>query len=201
MEKSYCFTCHELDKKTVGPSLHQIDQRYQHDKTARQSLGLKIKSGGAGVWGSTLMNAHPMLTEGEIKAMLDYIFSLKVSEEKEMDPEPKNNVVIVRKYVKPGFGAALEGLHPSYDLSTIHKDDFRPRVGGLAFLPDGRLLVTTWDVTGGVYLLDGVSTGDSNKITVKRIASGLGEPLGITTVGKEIFVLQKQELKPLIDIA
>src|SRR5258705_1721906 len=99
----------------------------------------------------------------------------------------------VKKEIKvsviPGFGAALEGVHPSYDLSTIRKHDFRPRVGGLAFLPDGRLLVTTWDSVGGVYLMDGVETGDTTKIRVKRIASGLAEPLGITVVNGEIFVL------------
>jgi cytochrome c len=66
-------------------------------------------------------------------------------------------------------------------------------------MPDGRLLVTTWDTVGGVYLLDNVTSGDTNKINVKRIASGLAEPLGIEVVNGEIFVLQKQELTQLID--
>src|SRR5690606_18877297 len=101
---------------------------------------------------------------------------------------------------KPGFGAPLEGVHPSYDLQTIHTQDFQPRVGGLAFLPDGRLLVTTWDAVGGVYLMDGVETGDTSRISVKRIASGLAEPLGIEVVDGEIFVLQKHELTKLIDL-
>ena len=200
MEKSDCFTCHELDKKTVGPSLHQIAQRYHNNKGIKDSLADKVQSGGTGVWGTAAMNAHQRLTIGEIKTMLDYIFSLKVSEEKEADPEPKKAEIKIKKTLKPGFDAPLEGLHPSYNVTTIHKNDFRPRVGGLAFLPDGRLLVTTWDIIGGVYLLTGVTTGDTNKITVKRIASGLGEPLGITTVGNEIYVLQKQELTQLIDL-
>src|SRR5690606_15483421 len=101
---------------------------------------------------------------------------------------------------KPGFGAPLEGVHPSYDLQTIHTKDFEPRVGGLAFLPDGRLLVTTWDAVGGVYLMDGIETGDTTQISVKRIASGLAEPLGIEVVDGEIFVLQKHELTQLIDL-
>jgi cytochrome c len=199
MEKSDCFTCHELDKKTVGPSLHQMAQRYKDDKNTVQYLISKVKEGGAGVWGISMMNAHPNLNEIEIKTMLDYIFSLKEKENIENDPEPEAQKVQTTKYVKPGFGAALEGLHPSYNISTLHKQDFQPRVGGLAFLPDGRLLVTTWDVVGGVYLLDGVETGDTNKITIKRIASGLAEPLGIEVVDGEIYVLQKQELTRLID--
>jgi cytochrome c len=69
----------------------------------------------------------------------------------------------------------------------------------MAFLPDGRLLVTTWDKVGGVYLLDGVTSGDSSQVKVKRIASGLAEPLGIEAINGEIYVLQKQELTQLID--
>jgi cytochrome c len=199
MEKSDCFTCHELDKPTVGPALRQIAGRYQHEKNTMQYLIHKVQEGGTGVWGTSAMSAHPILKENEIEIMLDYILSLKRGSKEE------NNSVeelkqIEEKNIKPGFGAPLAGLHPSYDLNTIHKSDFQPKVGGLAFLPDGRLLVTTWDSIGGVYLLDGVETGDTNKIHVKRIASGLAEPLGITVVDGKIFVLQKPELTELIDL-
>jgi len=199
MEKSDCFTCHELDKPTVGPSLHQIAGRYQHEKNAMQYLIRKVQEGGTGVWGTSAMSPHPILKENEIKIMLDYILSLK-GESKEENNSVAELKPIVEKNVKPGFGAPLAGVHPSYNLTTIHKHDFKPRVGGLAFLPGGRLLVTTWDSIGGVYLLDGVETGDTNKIKVKRIASGLAEPLGITVVNGKIFVLQKQELTQLIDL-
>jgi cytochrome c len=66
-------------------------------------------------------------------------------------------------------------------------------------MPDGRMLVTTWDTVGGLYVLENVESGDTNKIKVKRIAAGLAEPLGITVVNGNIFVLQKQELTQLID--
>jgi cytochrome c len=94
----------------------------------------------------------------------------------------------------------LEGVHPSYDLATIRPDDFRPRVGGMDFLPDGRLLVCTWDADGAVYVLDGVRSNQNKPVTVKRIAAGLAEPLGLKVVGKRIFVLQKQELTELVDL-
>ena len=200
MEKSDCFTCHEIDKNTVGPSFHALAQRYQNEKKTVQHLITKVKEGGAGVWGTSVMNPHPNLKETEVKAMLDYIFSLKETKNIENDPEPVTKKAGTHKPVKPGFGTALEGVHPSYDLHTIRKQNFQPRVGGLAFLPDGRLLLTTWDSIGGVYLLDGVQTGDTNKISVTLIASGLAEPLGITVVNGEIFVLQKQELTKLIDL-
>ncbi|MBS1576876.1 MAG: cytochrome C [Bacteroidetes bacterium] len=199
MEKSDCFTCHELDKKTVGPSFNQVAQRYQQEKNPASHLIRKVKEGGSGTWGSSVMTAHPDLTENEIKVMLDYILSLKPAEKKISasipDKQPDEN-----KKVKPGFGAPLEGVHPSFNVQTIHKSNFKPRVGGLAFLPDGRLLVTTWDSIGAVYMLSGIETGDTNKINVKRIASGLAEPLGIEVVNDEIYVLQKQELTKLIDV-
>jgi cytochrome c len=200
MEKSDCFTCHELDKKTVGPSFNQIAFRYANEKNPGEHLISKIKQGGSGVWGTAMMTAHPTLTESEIKTMLDYILSLKPAEDKIENSSASGEKKEPDKYVKPGFGAALEGVHPSYDVTTIHKSDFKPRVGGLAFLPDGGLLVTTWDSIGAVYLLKGVETGDTNKITIKRIASGLQEPLGITVVNGKIFVLQKPELTELIDL-
>ena len=201
MEKSDCFTCHEVDEVTVGPSLRQIAQRYDESKEIRQQLAEKVIAGGGGVWGTAPMNPHPTLNEDELHTMLRYILSLKPKQEmptlaitETINPQPDNSLP-----VRPGFGAPLEGVHPSYDLSVIRHSDFKPRVGGLAFTADGGLLVTTWDSIGGVYLLRGVETGDTSKITRKRIAAGLAEPLGIEVVDGEIFVVQKHELTRLID--
>ena len=205
MEKSGCFTCHELDEYTVGPPFRQVAARYRGQDDAIPPLIQKVKAGGSGVWGTTMMNAHPQLDDEVIKTMLDYIFTLKSDDDAayplpaEAAPSADEKAIATETYPKPGFGSALAGLHPSYDLTTLHRPDFQPRVGGLAFLPDGRLLVTTWDTMGGVYLLDGLEADDPNAITIKRIASGLAEPLGIEVVDGEIFVLQKQELTHLID--
>lgn len=202
MEKSDCLTCHELDRNTVGPAFQQIALKYPKEKTAIQYLVRKVQEGGSGVWGNTAMNPHPALKENEIREMLNYIFTLKPPEKEQVEFNLASGNKNERQPEKPipGFGAALEGVHPSYDVQTIRPPGFKPRVGGLAFLPDGRLLVTTWDLMGGVYILDGVETGDSSKITAKRIASGLAEPLGIEVVDGEIYVLQKHELTKLKDV-
>jgi cytochrome c len=196
MEKSDCFTCHEIDRRTVGPSFQEIVGRYGNEENPASHLIPKVLMGGVGAWGTTPMTAHPDLTEREVRVMLDYIFSLQP---KKPGPQTTTETVALDSNASPGFGAPLEGIHPSFNVQTIHRADFRPRVGGLAFMPDGRLLVTTWDTIGGVYLLDNVESGDTNKIKVKRIASGLAEPLGIEVVNGNIFVLQKQELTQLID--
>jgi cytochrome c len=107
--------------------------------------------------------------------------------------------VIAKANLEPGDGAPLTGVHPSFDLAQARPDDFQPKVGGIDFLPDGRMVLTTWDSLGSVFLLDGVSENDHNKIKVKRIAFGLAEPLGVKVVDGNIYVLQKQELTRLID--
>ncbi len=99
----------------------------------------------------------------------------------------------------PGDGYPVAGVHPAYDLSQARPDDFLPKVGGMDFLPDGRLAVCTWDPSGAVYLLENADSGDPSRMTSKRIAAGLAEPLGLKVVDGDIYVLQKQELTRLVD--
>lgn len=205
MEESDCFTCHQMDKPDVGPSFSQIAQRYPKNQETLLQLSEKIRKGGSGAWGQNIMNPHPQFKESELKMMLDYILGLKKAEETEEavgnhPPVVQKAIVPKMPEASPGHGAPLEGVHPSYDLTTLHHGDFKPKVGGLAFLPDGRLLFTTWDTEGGVYVLDGFQEGDSTKIHRKRIAAGLHEPLGIEVVDGNIFVVQKHELTQLIDL-
>lgn len=99
----------------------------------------------------------------------------------------------------PGDQFPLEEVHPSYDLSQARPDGFLPKVGGMDFFSDGRMVVSTWDAEGAVYVLDNVDSGDPSKIEVKKIAKGLAEPLGLKVVEDTIYILQKQELTKLID--
>ena len=100
----------------------------------------------------------------------------------------------------PGDGTPLSSVHPSFTLSQARPETFLPKVAGMDFLSDGRMVVSTWDAMGGVYLLDNVESGDPKKIKIKLIAKGLAEPLGVKVVDDTIFVLQKQELTKLVDL-
>ncbi|MEM8908318.1 MAG: family 16 glycoside hydrolase, partial [Bacteroidota bacterium] len=115
-------------------------------------------------------------------------------------PERSNKVMplAVAKRI-PGDGYPLNAVHPSYDLSQARPNSFTPKVGGMDFLSDGRLIVSTWDPAGMVYAIEGVQTGDPNQMKVTKIASGFAEPLGLKVVDDEIYILQKQELSKLID--
>lgn len=100
----------------------------------------------------------------------------------------------------PGDGFSLTDVHPSYDLSQARPDDFLPKVGGMDFLPDGKLVVSTWDADGAIYTIEGVQSGDPSKMKATKIADGIAEPLGLKVVDGDIYVLQKQELTKLKDI-
>ncbi len=98
----------------------------------------------------------------------------------------------------PGDKASLTSMHPSFDLHQAKPEGFEPKVGGLDFMSNGDVVISTWDPSGSVYLLKN-TTGNQADITVKKIASGFAEPLGLKVVDDIIYIMQKQELTKLID--
>jgi cytochrome c len=100
----------------------------------------------------------------------------------------------------PGDKSPLVAVHPSFTLSQARPESFQPRAGGMDFLSDGRMVISTWDSLGSVYIVDGRKAATPNDIKVKRIAYGLAEPLGLKVVDDEIYVMQKQELTKLVDL-
>ncbi len=370
-----CKSCHNTFKKTIGPAYEEVARKYRTTEDNIATLTQKVINGGAGIWGSQIMNAHPDVPESDIRQMITYILSLDAEEEQQQPEEaptarfapedyqeaafspdhadffpglitqvfnnckgiksvkevdkmrnpshygiwpqihsdgsdmyglesdfameitgylqiPQDGAYTFRlvsddgsylsingkevvdndghhgaeavdgevalkagfhpfrvsffqgvggKYLSlqwkpegakkftpiptirlhhlpgdrlqteaaplpmtaerkiPGDRFPLQDVHPAYDLSQARPDDFLPKVGGMDFMSDGRLVISTWDPAGSVFLLDGVETGDLSKITVKTIAKGLAEPLGLQVVDDEIYVLQKQELTKLID--
>ena len=97
----------------------------------------------------------------------------------------------------PGNGLPLSGVHPSYDLQTVRRPGFEPRVGGMDFLPDGRLVISTW-LENKVYLVSGVQ--GSGPFVEKEIAAGLNDPLGLKVVDGQIYVLERKRLLRLVDL-
>jgi hypothetical protein len=104
----------------------------------------------------------------------------------------------------PGDGLPLTDVRPDLDLTDLRPDGFEPQVTGMDWLPDGRLAISTWggsdNVAGEVYLLDNVTGKTSkDKVTVKKVASGLREPMGIKYVDGSLYVSQKHQLTRLVD--
>ncbi len=74
LKKSNCVTCHQAEKKTVGPSLKAISEKYKGDATAADKLAAKVRKGGSGVFGTMAMPATPAkVSDEDIKTMVAYI--------------------------------------------------------------------------------------------------------------------------------
>ncbi|MDQ2077089.1 family 16 glycoside hydrolase [Marinimicrobium sp. ABcell2] len=208
INNSDCAVCHNPELDTVGPSYNSVAERYSDDSATVAQLAQSIIDGGSGRWGQVAMTPHPELYQDDAETMVRYILSF--APQSASDTERREAEELARKKAEeekarqellkaiPGDQREVAGVHPSFDLYQARPEDFEPRVGGIDFMPDGRLVVSTWDRDGSVYLVENWE-GTAENITARRIARGLAEPLGIKVVDGEIFVLQKQELTHLVD--
>jgi cytochrome c len=105
IEGSDCLSCHQLNRKSIGPAYADVARKYHGDSSATTRLVRKIREGGSGVWGSVTMPAHPNLTDEQASAMLAYIMSL--AEQKTTAP----SLPVSGAYVPPaGSGDAPQGI-------------------------------------------------------------------------------------------
>lgn len=201
-----CETCHHARERIVGPTWQEIAQRDAgtNHSAAAARLATRIREGSVGRWGSVAMPAHPDLTRAEATAL-----ALRILEtEPENDPSTASDGATVassssaRPSVSSTYdydvGPRPETLHPSLRATPIEPPGFTPQVGGLAWLPDGRLAVATWDRDGAVFVVEGWD-GPAEQIRIQRIAEGLHEPLGIAFADGALHVIQKQEITRLVD--
>lgn len=70
-----CMGCHAVDRKLVGPSFKDVAAKYKGDKDAVAKLVKKVKGGGAGVWGSLPMPAHPGMSDADAKTVVDWVLA------------------------------------------------------------------------------------------------------------------------------
>lgn len=106
---------------------------------------------------------------------------------------------------RPGKYAKVAGLFPGLDLFPVRPPGVEVPVGGLAVLPEGRLVVATFDARrlrapvpqkepdGELWLYSNLE-GDTSEIVRERIADNLYEPCGTCVVGNSIYVSQRDEV-------
>jgi len=105
IEGSDCLSCHQYNRKSIGPAYADVAQKYHGDSAATARLVRKIRGGGSGVWGQVAMPAHPNLTDQQASAMVAYILSLN-------DRKTNASSLPVRGSYVPaaGSGAAPNGV-------------------------------------------------------------------------------------------
>jgi cytochrome c len=76
VESGTCLSCHQVDRKSIGPAFTAVAQKYKGDAGATAYLARKIRSGGSGVWGNVMMPPHLQLSEAEASRIAAYVMSL-----------------------------------------------------------------------------------------------------------------------------
>jgi len=70
-----CKTCHDIDKKVVGPAWRDVGKKYA-GQNARAMLIEKVRKGGSGVWGDVPMVPHPNVSDEILGQLVDFELSL-----------------------------------------------------------------------------------------------------------------------------
>lgn len=103
---------------------------------------------------------------------------------------------------RPGDGKPVAGVHPGFEHSIAHPPEFQPRVGAMAFLPDGRLVVGTFDpLQRDEEKLPDIQSKKPDVLTALRfepygittqvVARDLYEPCGLCVVGDDLYVAHR----------
>jgi mono/diheme cytochrome c family protein len=94
-----------------------------------------------------------------------------------------------------------DGAFIADDFPLPHDNTFQSwlRPGGFDFTPDGKAaIVAMWN--GDVWRVDGVMQPAHAKLTWRRIASGLFQPLGVKFRGSELFITCRDQIAKLVDL-
>jgi hypothetical protein len=84
-------------------------------------------------------------------------------------------------------------------LTAPEKNPYKSwlRFTGLDFFPDGRAALCTW--SGDVWIVSGIDAG-LEKLTWKRYATGIGQPMGLKIVDGKVHTISRDQLSRLHDL-
>ena len=101
--------------------------------------------------------------------------------------------------VTQGKLGAEEGAYAVDTITEPFPNPFRVSMffGGFDFLPDGRAAICTFH--GDVWLVSGINA-TLDKLTWKRFATGLFQPLGLKVVKGDIYVAGRDQITRLKDL-
>ena len=77
VQSSDCRSCHDEDRKVVGPAFKDIAKKYAGQPGAVAALSKSIRDGGSGKWGDLPMTPHPTLSDADLTRIVNWILSLK----------------------------------------------------------------------------------------------------------------------------
>lgn len=123
IDASDCNSCHDVSKKSVGPTYKEVAKKYDKKSSAIEYLSNKIINGGAGVWGEIAMAAHPNLPKKDAEEIAKYILSL-ANEQSKLPLQGKYAVTLPKddKGVGTYYFRAAYADQGANGLPSVHAD-------------------------------------------------------------------------------
>ena len=73
LESNHCISCHQPERKVVGPAFRDIGRRHAGQPDAGKQLAESILRGGNGNWGPVPMPPQPHVNDHDLKIIIDWI--------------------------------------------------------------------------------------------------------------------------------
>jgi hypothetical protein len=115
-----------------------------------------------------------------------------------------------RENARPGDGLPIETAHPMFAVEPLRPAGFEPRIGGMAFLPDGRLVVSDFEPmnngelrekpNGTVFILSNVVGGTPETVKFEQLPGEYHDPCGIVAVDGDIYISHRPGIDRLRDL-
>ncbi len=121
IDASDCKACHAEREKVNGPAYVDIANKYT--RADKNDLISKVIKGSSGVWGETMMAAHPQLKVEEVGKIIDYILSLREDKETAGASLPLTGVLNFREHMGEKAGG-------KYILMASYLDKGNAQVAG-----------------------------------------------------------------------
>ena len=72
LESNHCISCHQPERKVVGPAFRDIGRRHAGQPDAGKQLAESILRGGNGNWGPVPMPPQPHVNDHDLKIIIDW---------------------------------------------------------------------------------------------------------------------------------
>ncbi|MFK7978559.1 MAG: ThuA domain-containing protein [Saprospiraceae bacterium] len=112
INESDCKACHAINEKVAGPSYMDIATKYS--RADENQLVSNIIKGSSGIWGETMMAAHPQLAIEDVEKIVNYILSLNPDKDKMAKDLPLTGVLDFKEHLQAASADGIYVLMASY---------------------------------------------------------------------------------------
>ncbi len=161
MDASDCQACHAKNEKVNGPSYIDIAKKYSSKD--KNYLVSKVIKGGVGVWGETMMAAHPQLKVKEVGKIVDYILSLGPDQASAAKGLPLSGSLTFKEHMGSKAGG-------KYILMASYLDEGNPNVESSTLSASEQL----------IFIAPKIEAEDADE---KSEGLGIWKNMGATLVG------------------